>query len=64
MGNQILGRRGRNFYKGFNDNQLEYLKEKFEAISDKGNLNKAQFMKSYYVNENLTNSFFKEIDFD
>ena len=29
MGNQILGRRSRNFYRGFNKRQLSYLKQKF-----------------------------------
>ena len=29
MGNQILGKRSRNFYRGFNKRQLSYLKQKF-----------------------------------
>lgn len=29
MGNKILGKRSRNFYKGFNERQLNYLRDKF-----------------------------------
>jgi hypothetical protein len=29
MGNKILGKRSRSFYKGFNAAQLDYIKEKF-----------------------------------
>lgn len=38
MGNKILGKRSRNFYKGFNERQLTYLKDKFESLSEKGAL--------------------------
>jgi hypothetical protein len=33
MGNCILGKRSKNFYRGFNDRQIEYIREKFETLS-------------------------------
>jgi hypothetical protein len=36
MGNKILGKRSRNFYKGFNERQLTYLRDKFESLSEGG----------------------------
>ena len=47
MGNIILGKRSRNFYKGFNDRQLNYIKEKFSIMSERNKenvfLNKKKF---------------------
>ncbi len=40
MGNKVLGRRSRSFYKGFNERQVDYLKQKFETFSEKGMINK------------------------
>ncbi len=38
MGNQILGKRSRSFYMGFNQRQVDYIKEKFSvmAVKQKG----------------------------
>ena len=47
MGNKILGKRSRSFYKGFNDRQMDYLRQKFEMISNKGILDPKKFMESY-----------------
>lgn len=44
MGNKILGRRSRSFYKGFNERQVDYLKQKFETISTDGKVDKKKFM--------------------
>lgn len=44
MGNKILGRRSRSFYKGFNDKQIDYLKQKFEIISIDGKVDKKKFV--------------------
>lgn len=44
MGNKILGKRSRSFYKGFNERQLVYLKEKFESLSEKEVLKKEIFI--------------------
>jgi hypothetical protein len=44
MGNKILGRRSRSFYKGFNEKQVDYLKQKFETFSNEGKLDKNKFM--------------------
>jgi hypothetical protein len=40
MGNKVLGRRSRSFYKGFNERQIDYLKQKFETFAEKGAINK------------------------
>lgn len=47
MGNKILGKRSRNFYKGFNERQLTYLRDKFESLSEGGKLKKDLFIKAY-----------------
>lgn len=44
MGNKILGKRSRSFYKGFNERQMDYLRQKFEMISANGILNSKKFM--------------------
>lgn len=44
MGNKILGKRSRSFYKGFNERQLAYLKEKFDSLSEKEVLKKEIFI--------------------
>lgn len=44
MGNKILGKRSRSFYKGFNQRQLDYLHDKFESLSEKGVLSKPAFI--------------------
>jgi len=63
MGNQILGKRSRSFYKGFNERQLNYIHEKFETLSVKGTLDRKLFMDSYRLDEHLCEKFFTEIDF-
>lgn len=64
MGNKILGKRSRSFYKGFNERQLTYLKEKFESLSEKDVLKKDAFIDVYKINEQIFNAFMAEADFD
>lgn len=67
MGNKILGKRSRNFYKGFNQRQLNYLKDKFESLSQEGKLKKDLFINAYQLdptNDSLFEVFCKEADFD
>ncbi len=40
MGNKILGKRSRNYFRGLNERQLNYVKEKFSTISKSGLLDK------------------------
>jgi len=49
MGNKILGKRSRTFYRGFNPRQLEYLKDKFETFSVDKVIDKELFMKAYQI---------------
>jgi hypothetical protein len=44
MGNKILGKRSRNFYKGFNERQVNYIKDKFDVIATNKQLDKNKFM--------------------
>ena len=64
MGNKILGKRSRSFYKGFNDRQMDYLRQKFEMISNKGILDPKKFMESYKLTKQCSDNFFMEVDFD
>lgn len=48
MGNQILGKRPLDFFKGFNEEQVQYIREKFEILKDdKGFLSKPKFQEAY-----------------
>lgn len=47
MGNQILGKRSRNYYKGFNDKQINYIKEKFSVMSKGDYLDIDKFTEEY-----------------
>jgi hypothetical protein len=64
MGNKILGKRSRSFYRGFNDRQVEYLKEKFEMISVNGKLDKAKFCQAYRLEPDISDLFLASTDFD
>lgn len=64
MGNKILGKRSRSFYRGFNERQLDYLQQKFETIATDGVLDKEKFKKSYRITETICSMFFREVDFD
>lgn len=64
MGNKILGRRSRSFYRGFNERQVDYLKQKFETFSLNGKLDKKKFMEAYKINEAICAKFLGEVDFD
>ena len=64
MGNKVLGKRSRSFYRGFNERQIDYLQQKFESISTNGAIDKDKFKKSYRVSDALCELFFKEVDFD
>jgi Ca2+-binding EF-hand superfamily protein len=64
MGNKILGKRSRSFYKGFNEKQLNYLREKFESLAEKGSLKKEIFMDAYKMDERIFNAFLSEADFE
>lgn len=64
MGNKILGKRSRNFYKGFNERQLDYLKEKFESLSENGELIKNKFIEAYQLDDNLYSAFLTTANFD
>ena len=64
MGNKILGRRSKSFYRGFNEKQINYLKEKFETMSKKGTLDKKLFMEAYKLTDAICDRYFSEADFD
>ena len=64
MGNKILGKRSRSFYRGFNDRQVDYIKQKFETISTDGLINKEKFKKAYRLSDTACDKFFSEVDFD
>lgn len=64
MGNKILGKRSRNFYRGFNDRQINYLKEKFDSLSEKGELKKQLFIIAYQLDDELYDAFSATADFD
>lgn len=64
MGNKILGKRSRNFYKGLNDRQLSYIKEKFSTISKNNALDRDMFMNEYKLSVTLVDKFFEFVDFD
>lgn len=64
MGNKILGKRSRSFYKGFNQRQLDYLHDKFESLSEKGVLSKPAFIQAYKIDGSLCDAFFADADFD
>ena len=70
MGNQILGKRSRNFFKGFNERQVDYIKEKFSVMAKKGKegepleLDKSKFIEEYKLTELLTDRFFELMNFD
>ena len=50
----MLGKRSSHFYKGFNEEQLTYLKEKFELLKDeKGNLSKDKVAQEYRCSKGI-----------
>lgn len=57
MGNQILGKRSRNYYKGFNDKQIDYIKEKFSVMSKGDYLDIDKFTEEYKLDSKLALSF-------
>ena len=57
MGNKILGKRSRSFYKGFNQRQMDYVHEKFETLSEKGFLSKQSFADAYKLNDFVAERF-------
>lgn len=58
MGNKILGKRSRNYYKGLNQRQLTYAKEKFSTISKNDTLDRNLFMNEYKLSKTLVDRFF------
>lgn len=64
MGNKILGKRSRNFYKGLNERQINYIKEKFLTISKKDILDKELFMNEYKLSDILFHKFLEFVDYD
>ena len=64
MGNKILGRRSRSFYKGFNDRQMDYLRQKFEMISKDGVMDSKKLMQVYKLTQSCCDRFYQEVDFD
>ena len=64
MGNQILGKRSRNFFKGFNERQVDYIKEKFSVMAKKdkegqlGELDRNKFIEEYKLTDLLADRFF------
>lgn len=64
MGNKVLGRRSRSFYRGFNERQVDYIKQKFETISADGKLDKNKFMSAYKINTIICDKFISEMDID
>lgn len=64
MGNKILGKRSRSFYKGFNEKQIDYIKQKFDTMSTNGILDEKKFADAYKLNEYITKQFYSFVDFD
>ena len=64
MGNKILGKRSRSFYKGFNERQLDYIKEKFATMQKSGCLDKNLFKTAYQLNDSICKQFYNFVDFD
>ena len=72
MCNKILGKRSRNYYKGFNERQVDYIKEKFSVMSVKSPnksddffiLDKDKFTEEYKLSAKLAEKFFDAVNFD
>jgi Ca2+-binding EF-hand superfamily protein len=64
MGNEILGKRPSNFFKGFNEAQVQYVKDKFDILKDdKGMMSKTKFQEIYHCPEAIAAKAIKFIDF-
>ena len=64
MGNKILGKRSRSFYKGFNERQIDYIKQKYASICKNNKFDKQQFRKAYQLNDLIAGQFFTFVNFD
>lgn len=63
MGNEVLARRSSDFYKGFNEEQLTYLKEKFELLrDDKGYLDKSKIATEYKCSKEIASKVSRFFD--